>query len=366
MVNYTGIVYEDANDPYGTDQFKKNKSPQFYLHDDGHSPDLNIQDFDDEDVRNGLDEFRNGYFEPEGDLSLTAHTKSAPTVFYGVCGLYKFTENTGTATSDGRKLNTHEFWIGDRMERPSFNADFTSGDFLLKRIFGGIFDSMEWDANLQKTTVDLSMIYKNEAIKKIALESYRNNFNMLKTLPLVGYDYTVQIGDPEDGMNSSSNCFNDFKLTIENNHQTGDDARCLGSITYGFKPIMENCNVEAEAVTKWNRRNYEFIAGAMHNEYNPNEDGWNTYKPCKEFTKPVVVAAQSCIDPDESITFKMPKCRVTLEPIEADSNVLEATLKLKPFNTEQVMMADGTTKKKTSLYIRVITSSPRVGPDILE
>lgn len=365
MVNYTGIVYEPAEDKYGTDQFKKNKKPTFYLHDDGHTPDLNIQDFDDEDVRNGLDEFRNGYFEPEGDLSLTAHTKSAPTIFYGVLGLYKFTANTGTA-SDGRTLNTHEFWIGDKLERPSFNADFTSGDFLLKRIFGGLFDSMEWDANLNKTTVDLSIKYKTEAQKLIHLESYRENFNMLKTLPLVGYDYTVQIGDPEDEMNSTSNCFNDFKLTIENNHQTGDDARCLGGISYGFKPIMENCNVEAEAVTKFNRRNYEFITSAAHNEYNPNSDGWNAPAPCKEFTKQVIVKAQSCIDPDEYVLFKMPKCRVTLDPIDATSNVLEATLKLKPFNTEQVLMADGTTRKKTSLYIRVITSAPRVDVDILD
>ena len=181
MVNYTGIVYEDSADAYGTDQFKKNKKPTFYLHDDGHSPDLNIQDFDSEDVRNGLDESRNGYFEPSGDLSLTAHTKSIPTILYGVIGLYKFTANTGTAESDGRQLNMHEFWIGDRLERPAFSADFTSGDFLLKRIFGGIFNTMEWDANLNKTKIDLGMIYKNEAVKKIALESYRENFSMLKT-----------------------------------------------------------------------------------------------------------------------------------------------------------------------------------------
>lgn len=365
MVNYTGIVYEEAEDKYGTDQFKKSRSPQFYIHDDGHSPDLNIQDFDQEDVRNGLDEFRNGYLEPEGDLSLSAHTKSAPTILYGVMGLYKFTQNTATA-SDGTQLNTHEFWIGDRMERPSFNADFTSGDFLLQRIFGGIFDSMEWDANLQKTTVDLSMIYKDEAVKKIPLESYRENFSMLKTLPLVGYDYTVQIGSEEDGMNSTSNCFNDFKLTIENNHQTGDDARCLGSISYGFKPVMESCNIEAEAVTKFTRRNYEFIIGAKHNEYSPNADGWNRYAPCKEFTKQVIVKAQSCIDPDEYVLFKMPKCRVTLDPIDADGNVLEATLKLAPFSTEQVLMADNTTRKRTPLYVRVVTRATRVGPDILE
>lgn len=363
MVNYTGFLYEEESDTYGTDQFKKNRTPEFYIRDDGHSPDLNIQDFDDEEIRNGVDEFRNGYYEPEGDLSLTAHTKSVPTIFYGVMGLYKFTENVATAEADNRQLNCHEFWIGDRLERPAFSADFTSGDFLIKRVFGGLFDSMEWDANLQKTTIDLSMIYKNEAVKKINLESYKYNFNLLKTLPLVGYDYTVQIGEQNENMNSSSNCFNDFKLTIENNHQTGDDARCLGSITYGFKPIMESCNVECEAVTKFNRRNYEFIVGAMHNEYDPNEGGWNSPKPCVEFTKKVTVKAQSCIDPDEYVLFVFPKCRVTLDPIDADSNVLEATLKLKPLNTETVRFNDNT-QIRTSTYVKVVTSAPRVAPDI--
>ena len=364
MVNYTGIIYEDREDAYGTDQFKKDKHPQYYIRDDGHSPDLNVQDFDEEDVRNGLDEFRNGYYEPEGDLSLSAHTASLPTVLYGVMGLYKYQNNVDTA-SDDAPLNSHEFWIGDKLERPAFSADFTSGDFLLKRIFGGLFDSLEWDANLNKTTLDLSMIYKTEALKKISLESYKTNFNMLKAIPLVGYDYTVEIGSEEDGMNTSSNCFNDFKLTIENNHQTGDDARCLGSITYGFKPIMESCNIEAEAVTKFNRRNYEFIVGAMHNHYEPNSGGWNSPAPCKEFTKRVMVKAQSCVDPDEYVLIIFPKCRVTVEPVDADSNVLEATLKLKPFNTETVTLSNNVTVT-TPLYIKVITRANRVAPDITE
>ncbi|WP_292475445.1 hypothetical protein [Methanosphaera sp.] len=364
MVNYVGIVYEDAGDAYGTDQFKKNKSPAYYIHDDGHSPDLNVQDFDEEDTRNGLDEFRNGYFEPEGDLSLSAHTSSLPTILYGVMGLYKYNSNIETA-SDGTKLNIHEFWIGDKFERPAFSGDFTSGDFLLKRVFGGLFDSMEWDANLNKTKIDLSMIYKTESIKQISLESYRSNFSMLKAIPLVGYDYTVQIGDENDDINTTSNCFNDFKLTIENNHQTGDDARCLGSISYGFKPNMESCNIEAEAVTKFNRRNYEFIIGAMHNEYNPNSGGWNSPAPCKEFTKKVTVKAQSCVDPDEYVLMVFPKCRITVDPIEADSNVLEATLKIKPFNTESVTLSNNMVKT-TPLYIKVVTRATRVAPDIIE
>jgi len=365
MVNYCGIVYEDPEDSYGTDQSLKGKKPQFYIHDDGHSPDMNQQDFDDEDVRNGLDEYRNGYFEPEGDLSLSAHTKSVPTILYGVMGLYKFTENVDVATGDGAILNCHELWIGDKLERPCFNADFTSGDFLLKRIFGGIFDKMEWDANLNKTKIDLSMIYKTERVKDINLESYKAQFNMLKALPLVGYDYTVQVGSQDDPL-AYSNCFNDLKITIENNHQTGDDARCLGSIYYGFKPMMESCNIEIEATTKFNRRNYEFIIGAMHNKYEPNDSGWNAPKPCEEFTKRVAIKAQSCVDPNENVLFIFPKCRVRIEPIKADSNILEATLKLKPFNTETVKMADDTTNKRTSMYVKVITRSGRVGPDILD
>lgn len=362
MVNYFGMVYEDPSDSYGTNVFQQNRLPEFYINDNGHSPDLNVQDFDEEDVHNGLTEFRNGYFEPEGELSLSADVRSVPTYLYGLMGLYKFTENGETLTDGETTLNVHEFWIGDKLERPAWAADFTSSDLLLSRVFGGLFDSMEWNGGLGKTTVDLKYIFKTMHDKNISLESYRSNFTTLKTIPIVGYDYTVQIGNPSDG---GSGKFKEFTLTVENNHQTGDDARCLGSITYSYKPLMENCNIELEAVTRLDRSNFEFIMGARHNSNTPGASGWYSPKACEEFTKSVMIKARSCVNNTDYIIFTFPKCRITLEPIEADGNVIDVTLKLKPFRTEKVTLLD-TTKKITPMYVKVVNSSPRVGPDILE
>jgi hypothetical protein len=132
---------------------------------------------------------------------------------------------------------------------------------------------------------------------------------------------------------------------------------------YGFKPTMESCNIEIEATTKFDRRNYTFIVGAMHNGYNPNSNRWNTLQVCKTFNKKVVLKARSCIDPDEYILFRFPKCRVTLDPIDGDSNVIEATLKLQPFTTEQVLLHDDETRKTTPMYAKVVTSAGRVAKD---
>lgn len=376
MANYVGIVYTDDGHRYGWDSFSENKKPQFYLKNDSQSPDLNIEDFDNEDVRNGLDEYRNGYPEPQGEVSITAHTKSAPTILYGVMGNYLFTPNAVTvaATEAGAEdevFNVHEFWIGENLERPEWCGEFAYSDFFLKRIYGGIMDSMTWEATLDKTTVELGFIYQKEAVKDIYLEAYKDNFNLLKALPLVGYDYEIAIIDPNADdeeivlADYASQCFKELTITIENNHTTGEDARCLGSIYYGFKPTMESCNIEIEATTKFDRRNYEFIVGAMHNGYNPNSDRWNTLQICKTFNKKVVLKARSCIDPNEYILFRFPKCRVTLDPIDGDSNVIEATLTLQPFTTEQVLLHDEETRKTTPMYAKVVTKAGRVARDRL-
>lgn len=375
MANYVGIVYTDDGHRYGWDSFLEgNKSPQFYLKNDSQSPDLNIEDFDNEDVRNGLDEYRNGYPEPQGDVTVTAHTKSAPTILYGVMGNYIYTAGGVTVEAteqdaEDEVFNVHEFWIGENLERPEFCAEFAYSDFLLKRIYGGIWDSMTWNATLDKTTVELGLIYREEAVKDIYLEAYKENFSLLKALPIVGYDYEVAIIDPgaddEEAVlqDYASQCFKEVTITIENNHATGEDARCLGSMLYGFKPRMESCNIEIEATTKFDRRNYAFIVGAMHNGYNPNTNRWNKLQACQTFNKKVILKARSCIDPNEYIEFRFPKCRVTLDPIDGDSNVIEVTLKLQPFTTEQVLLFDEQTRKTTPMYAKVVTKAGRVDVD---
>lgn len=374
MANYVGIVYTTDGHRYGWDTFAEGKkTPQFYLKNDSQSPDLNIGDFDNEDVRNGLDEYRNGYPEPQGDVTVTAHTKSAPTILYGVLGNYIFTANGVTIEAEDeneedRTLNVHEFWVGENLERPEWCGEFAYSDFLVKRIFGAIFDSMTWNATLDKTTVELGLIYRDEAVKDIYLEAYKDNFNLLKALPLVGYDYEVAILDldaEEEQLleDYASQCFKEVTITVENNHATGEDARCLGSMLYSYKPTMESCNIELEATTKFDRRNYEFIVGAMHNGYNPNSNRWNKLQACQTFNKKVILKARSCINPDEYIEFRFPKCRVTLDPIDGDSNVLEATLKLQPFTTEQVLLHDEQTRKTTPMYVKVVTTAGRVDVD---
>lgn len=376
-----GIVYNPPDDDYGVDMFSKAQTgtdPEWYLRTNGVNLDLNPQELSIEDVRNGLDEDRNGYFEPEGDVSLTAHVKSISELFYGVLGRYIFTENGEVAQSDENKqMNVHEFWAGENLDRPQFSADVASADFLLARIFGAMFDTMEWNATLDKTTIDLDFIYKDEATKEIYLDSYRSNWNELKALPLVGYDYTMYIGkdsdqdgfDDDDGDMIVSQCFKEFTLKIENNLTTGDDNRCLGrSRTYTVRPSSENCNIEVEAKTRFDRRNYEFIVGARHGGYAP-VNKWDHPKLCTTFTKKLYIEARSCIDPDEYVVFIFPKCKVTVDGIDGGSNNIESTVTLVPINSERVTLAakDGNGNeqvKQTAMYVKVVTDAGRVAEDL--
>ena len=383
MASYMGIVYNPSTDDYGVDMFKKATEPgeyygpEYYLKTDGINLDMNEQDLNQEEVRNGLDEDRNGYYEPEGDVKLTAHTKTISEIFYGVLGRYIFTGNGEDAQSDpNKKMNVHEFWAGENLDRPQFNADIASADFLLARIFGAMWNEMEWNAGMDKTTIDLDFIYKTEATKDIYLDSYRSNWNVFQGLPLVGYDYTMYIGKDsnQDGIDDDdtdmivSQCFKEFTLKIENNLTTGDDNRCLGkSRTYTIKPTSENMDIEVEAKTRFDRRNYSFIVGARHGGYAP-VNKWDSPKTCTTFTKKLYIEARSCIDPDEYVVFIFPKCKVKVDGIDGGSNNIESTVTLTPINTENVTLSATSNgqpiTRRTAMYVKVVTEAGRVAEDL--
>ena len=359
MANYMGIKFNDTSDAYGTDALSGNTMPDFFVQTESHEAGLNIPDPDVTALDTDLP--RGGYPEPEGKVSVSAHTQAIPTYLYALLGNYRFTANGATIElSDGTEVtrNVHEFWMGENSELPQWGALFTYGDFMQKKVIGAVADNMTWTAGLDKTKAELGFKYRQEYSKQVNVETARQSFTMSSGLPLIGYDYTSTLTIVEDN-SITSTCFREATMSIENNLVTGDDIRCLGQRKYSIQPSSEKKNISIDLTTKFDRRNYELVTAAAYGNTNV-ASGYHGLEDCKNFTGRFILYASACTEEAERVSFAFPRNIIKLDTVSAESNNLEAKFKLYPVNTGSVTLHDGTTTINTPMYVKVISSAPKV------
>ena len=355
MANYMGMKFNQASDAYGTDALSGNTLPDFFAQTNSHEAGLNIEEPDVTAMDTDLP--RGGYPEPEGKINTSAHTKALPTYFYSLLGNYRFTEDGATLTIDGESVtqNVHEFWMGENSELPQWSGLFTYGDFMQKKISGAVTDTMDWNATLDKTELELGFKYRNELSKQVNIETARQDYEIISGLPLIGYDYRSTLTIVEDNT-ITSNCFREAKISVNNNLITGEDIRCLGQRKYSIQPSSENKEIDIELTTKFDRRNYELITAAAYGNTNV-ANGYHGLEDCKNFTGRFTLYASACTEGAERVSMAFPRNIITVDTISADGNNLEATLNLKPVNTGKVTLLDGTTQINTPMYVKIISSA---------
>ena len=346
MANYWCMIPENK---YAQDAFKEGKTPEFYVQTTSHNPDLN-----DENQKLNLGSMavvkdRQGYPEPTGDISTSADVKVFQQYMYYLLGNYKYTAE-GHDAADGTKKHLHEFWGGERKSMPSASCAFTYDDFMEKITVGTILSSMKLTIGKELTTLEPSIVYSTERVTKINIDDYEHN--MLDAIPLIGYDYTVQIGE------SFGEVISDLEIELDNNVNT-DKCTVLGSRWYKRKPRFEKRDISITATTLFDEDNYETIIEAMHGRYNPRSDGYNYPHDCVSFHEKVVIKARTCEDTDEFILMVFPWCIIELEPIEANEGVLEASLTITPEKVKSVTMKDGT-KKVTDIFVQVVNDQTKL------
>lgn len=346
MANYWCMVPEDK---YAENAIDKGKTPDFYVQTTSHNPDLN-----DENQKLNLGSMavvrdRQGYPEPSGDISTSADVKVFHQYMYYLLGNYTYIEG-GHKAKDGSTRNVHEFFGGERKSMPSATCAFTYDEFMEKVTTGTILSSMKLTIGKELTTLEPSVVYSKEKVKKINIDEYEHN--MLDAIPLIGYDYTVEIGT------SFGQVISDLEIEIDNNVNT-DKCTVLGSRWYARKPRFEKRDITITATTLFDEDNYEYIIEAMHGKYAPNERGYNSPHDCVSFHAPVKIKARTCENTDEFIWMIFPWCIIELDPIEANEGVLEASLTITPEKVKSVTTHDGNTKI-TDIFVQVVNDQPQL------
>lgn len=346
MANYWSMVPEDR---YAEDAIEKGKKPQFHIMTTSHNPDLN----DENQLLNlgsmAVVKDRQGYPEPSGDISTSADVKCFHQYLYYLLGNYKFIEGGHEVAGEDNK-NIHEFYGGERKSMPSCTCAFTYDDFMEKITIGTVLSSMKMTIGKELTTLEPSLVYSTERVTQINIDDYEKK--LLDAIPLIGYDYEIQID------NATCEVISDLEIEIDNNVNT-DKCTVLGTRWYKRKPRFEKRDTTITATTLFDEENYELIVEAMHGKYAPRENGYNYPHDCVSFHAKLVIKARTCEERNEFINFIFPNCVVELDPIEANEGVLEASLKFTPEMNKSVRLADGTTKI-TDMLIQVVNDQPEL------
>lgn len=346
MANYWCMIPEDK---YGEDAIKKGKTPEFYIQTTSHNPDLN----DEAQLLNlgsmAVVKDRQGYPEPSGDISTSADVKVFQMYMYYLLGNYIYTENGHDAGSQGMK-HLHEFWGGERKSMPSSTCAFTYDDFMEKITTGTILSSMKMTIGKELTTIEPSIVYANERTTEISIDEYEHN--VLDAIPLIGYDYEVQIGE------SYGEVISDLEIEIDNNVNT-DKCTVLGTRWYKRKPRFEKRDIKITATTLFDEDNYELIMKAMHGAYSPRSDGYNYPHDCISFHEKLTITARTCENRNEFIKMVFPWCVIEVDPIEANEGVLEASLTITPEKVKKQRLMSGT-EKVTDIYVQVVNDQPQL------
>ena len=340
MANYWCMLPEDT---YGEDAIKKGKTPEWYIQTTSHNPDLN----DENQLLNlgsmAVVKDRQGYPEPSGDISTSADVKVFHMYMYYLLGNYVYTADGHDGGSQGMK-HLHEFWGGERKSMPSATCAFTYDDFMEKITTGTILSSMKMTIGKELTTIEPSIVYANERTKKISIDEYEHN--VLDSIPLIGYDYTVTIGD------SYGDVISDIEIEIDNNVNT-DKCTVLGTRWYKRKPRFEKRDIKITATTLFDEDNYDLVMKAMHGDYAPKSDGYNYPHDCISFHDKVTITARCCENRQEFINIVFPWCVIEVDPVEANEGVLEASLTITPEMVKKARLKDGT-EKVTDIFVQVV------------
>lgn len=346
MANYWCMVAEDK---YALDTFEQGKSPQFYIQTTSHNPDLN----DENQLLNlgsmAVVKDRQGYPEPSGDISTSADVKIFQMYMYYLLGNYIYTEE-GHLAKDGSYKHLHEFWGGERKSMPSATCAFTYDDFMERITSGTILSSMKMTIGKELTTIEPSIVYSTERVREIDIDEYEHN--MIDSIPLIGYDYQVFIGD------SVSEVISDLEIEWDNNVNT-DKCTVLGTRWYKRKPRFEKRDITLTATTLFDKDNYQTIVSAMHGKYAPDAWDYNHPHDCVSYHDKVTIIAKTCEERDEYIKIVFPWCIIEVDPIEANEGVLEASLKITPEKVKPVTFKDGT-EKITDIFVQVVNDQPKL------
>ena len=289
---------------------------------------------------------RAGVIKPTGSIETSANLQILGHYFYGYLDNYKFT--AGSEDSAGNEVNTHEFWGGESKRLNSFRGKAVYDD-LIFNLYGLLVDSMKLEVSSEDMTLSSDFIYKTEVSEILSNEDYERVEDLVNDLFIMFYDVSVKLnGSNPNGTQTS------FTFEGNNNHNVD------GTIGFGSRNPQSQANAQKREnslslVTTLTPETMRAILDARYGKVNVNSP-----TKCQILQVPLELNVELCEYPDLGLTIKFPLCTLLAEFDVSGVDDIETTLNLATLGSNEVTLADNTTKVATDMYVKLINNMPKI------
>ena len=276
---------------------------------------------------------RAGVIKPTGSIETSANLQILGAYFYGF-------------------LDNYKFWGGESKLLKSFRGKAVNDD-LIFYLMGLIVDSMKLEVSSEDMTLGADFIYKTEFSEILAGENdYERAEELEDDLFIMFYDVMLKLnGNDPAGVQTS------FTFEGGNNHDVDK------TIGFGYRHPQGQAKAgkrenSISIVTTLTQETVRAILDARYGDVDLLEPA-----KCKILQVPLQIDVELCEYPGLGLTILFPKCTLLAEFDSSGIDDVEATLNMATLGSEEVTLADGTTKK-TDMYVKLVNKQPKIAPSI--
>lgn len=286
---------------------------------------------------------RAGVIKPTGSIETSANLQILGHYFYGYLDNYKYTAGSGVDDP-----NTHEFWGGESRRLNSFRGKAVYDD-LIFNLYGLLVDSMKLEVSSEDMTLGADFVYKTEVSEILDGEDYVRAEQLINDLFIMFYDVSVKLnGENPNGTQTS------FTFEGANNHNVD------GTIGFGARTPQSQANAQKREntlslVTTLTKETMRAILDARYGKVNVNSP-----TKCQILQVPLELNVELCEYPGLGLNIKFPLCTLLAEFDVSGVDDIETTLNMATLGSEEVTLADGTTKVATDMYVKLVNNMPKI------
>lgn len=237
----------------------------------------------------------------------------------------------------------HEFWGGENHELESF-CGIAMYDMLKLAIFGLIVDGMKLECSDGAMTVQTDWLYANETYEILnENEEFVEPEELINSkIPVRFYDIGIKLNNAKLGGVQNS-------LSIEGSNDHDQD----GAIGFGDRfpqeqPQAAKRKISLSLSTTLTKRTVKDIMDARYGKVdNVHPD------KCRILTIPLELNIVQCENPTNSMTIKFPEVTLKSEFDLKGADRIESTLNMQTLGNGEVTLADGSTKVRTDMYVKL-------------
>lgn len=297
---------------------------------------------------------RAGIIKPTGTTKADADLQRFALYFRAYLDNYKYTAGSGD-------VHTHEFWGGENKKLQSFRAVYVA-DQLKKYIFGLLCDGLKFEVSDESMSVEANWIYKTEHAGIIGKngETFNKPEELINDLFLMFYDISLELNNkPMTGIGTNLSFEGKNNLAVDKT--VGFGSRAPQAIALAQK--RENNPSVTISLTE---DTIESIIAAEYGkvgELTVGDSG--AYEPsrCTILEIPFAINVRMCEYPDLLMRIVFPMCTLAVEYDMSGADSIDATISMETLGSNEITLADETTKVQTDMYVLLKNNQTELGVD---